>query len=141
MPPVPEDTDARFRGIIEQYRRAREWRRAGQPPPLSEIRDPMLALMGRASPQSRARRFFHQMMAEQAAIAGHREGVIEFVEAAVQDGLLDLAWMNRLRLLDPIRTDAKFEELRQRVSSRAERVAVAWRGPEESLDEALASLH
>jgi hypothetical protein len=59
---------------------------------------------------------------------------------AVDEGLLDLAWMNRLRLFDPIRSDARFEALRQRVRERADRVAFAWRGPTESLDQAHASV-
>jgi len=137
---VPEDMDARFRGIIEAYRRAKEWQRAGRLPSLSEIRDPVMALLGRASVQSRAWRFFHQMVTEQAAIAGHREALIELVEAAVDAGLLDLAWMNHLRFFDPIRADSRFEALRQRVLERAERVTIAWRGPDESLHQAIASL-
>ncbi|MGZ5968890.1 MAG: hypothetical protein ACXWP4_14555 [Polyangiales bacterium] len=48
--------------------------------------------------------------------------------------------MSRLGLLDPLRGDAKFEELHARVRERAERVATAWRAPAESLDDALASL-
>jgi hypothetical protein len=100
----------------------------------------MGAVLGRVAPQSRARRFFLQLMAEQAAIGGHREAVIDFVETAVGDGLLDLAWMRRLRLFDPIRADPRFEALSQRVRERAEQVAIAWRGPAESLDDALASL-
>ena len=96
--------------------------------------------MAGAARQGRARRFFYQMAAEQAAIAGHRDGVLELVQVAVQDGLLDLGWMNHLRLLDPLRGDAKFEELRKRVLERAARVAAAWRGPAETLEQALASL-
>jgi aminoglycoside phosphotransferase (APT) family kinase protein len=131
--PIPSETDARFRGLVEMYRRAKN-----ESLTVSEIRDAMTAILEQSSPQARARRLFHQMMAEQAAITGHRDGVIDFIESAVTDGLLDLGWMSRLRLFDPIRGDARFLALRQRV--RAERVAVAWRGPAESLDEALSTI-
>jgi serine/threonine-protein kinase len=138
--PLPDDADPRFESVIQAYLRARECSRTGETLPLSEIRERMGAVISRAAPQSRARRLFLQMMAEQAAIAGHQEGAIDFIEAAVGDGLLDLAWMRRLRLFDPIRANPRFEGLSQRVRERAERVAVAWRGPAESLEEALASL-
>jgi serine/threonine-protein kinase len=138
--PVPDDADPRFAGVIRAFLRARECRRTGENLPLSEIRERMGAIVGHVAPQSRARRLYVQMMAEQAAIAGHREGVIDFVEEAVGAGLLDLAWMSRLRLFDPIRANPRFEGLSQRVRERAEQVIVAWRGPAESLDDALASL-
>jgi serine/threonine-protein kinase len=138
--PVPDDADPRFASIIRAFLRARECRRTGETLPLSEIRERMGDVIGRVAPQSRARRFYTQMMAEQAAIAGHREAVIDFIEAAVADGLLDIAWMRRLRLFDPIRANPRFEGLTQRVRERAERVVVAWRGPPESLDDALTSL-
>jgi hypothetical protein len=138
--PVPDDADPRFADVIRANLRARECRRTGETLPLSELHERMGAVLGRVAPQSRARRFFLQLMAEQAAIGGHREAVIDFVETAVGDGLLDLAWMRRLRLFDPIRADPRFEALSQRVRERAEQVAIAWRGPAESLDDALASL-
>lgn len=52
----------------------------------------------------------------------------------------DLAWMSRLRLLDPLRGDPRFESLRERVAERAGRVVAAFRGPAESLEQALADL-
>jgi serine/threonine-protein kinase len=139
--PAPEGADKRMAMLIEAYDRARQDRKSGHVRPLAEIRAPVEAQVVRASPQSRGRRFGYQMAAEVAAITGHREGVLELVEAAVNEGLLDLGWMNRLKLLDPLRGDPRFEALRVRVQERAARVGVAWRGPEESLDEALASLH
>jgi serine/threonine-protein kinase len=138
--PLPEDADPRFADVVRAFLRARESRRTGETLPLSEIRERMGAVVGRIAPQSRARRFYLQMTAEQAAIAGHGEAVIDVVEAAVGDGLLDLAWMRRLRLFDSIRETPRFEGLCERVRERAEQVAVAWRGPPESLDDALASL-
>jgi hypothetical protein len=69
-----------------------------------------------AAPLSHARRFFHQMTAEQAAIAGHIDETLELVEAAVGEGLRDI------------------------VRERAGRVVQAWRGPEESVESALARL-
>jgi hypothetical protein len=66
--------------------------------------------------------------------------VLDFVGSAVSEGLLDLGWLNRLCLLDPLRGDATFEAHRRSVEERAARVARAWRASPESMDEALASL-
>lgn len=139
VPVMPADADERMGMLITMYARAREDRRTGYVRPLPEILAHVETLMAQA-PQSRARRFFHQMAAEVAAITGHREAVLQMVDAAVAEGLFDLCWLNRLKLLDPLRGDARFEALRGRVQERAARVGASFRGPEESLDEALASL-
>jgi serine/threonine-protein kinase len=137
--PLPADYEPRFGVMWELFARARRIRDGLETSTLAEIRAPMEAMMASASSASRARRFFHQMMAEQALVAGHVDGVLEIVGLAVSEGLLDLAWMNRLTLLDPLRANPEFEVLRQRVRERARRVAEAWRGPAETLAGALAS--
>jgi TolB-like protein len=136
----PQDVEPRFLRIIEQYASARESRDTGKPVPMTHFLELAESMTAHARQGSRARRFFYQMATEQAAISGHREGVLELIGSAVREGLLDLAWMNRLRLLDPLRGDAKFEALRERVKKRADRVVASWRGPAETLEAALASL-
>ncbi|MFI5301781.1 MAG: tetratricopeptide repeat protein, partial [Polyangiales bacterium] len=139
---LPDDADARFRTLVALYAEARTCRDAGAGHGRSfeTIRAAMDALFSTAAASNRSRRFFHQLTAEQAALCGHLEGALTLVEAAVDRGLLDLAWMNRLKLLDPLRSDARFEALRARVAERAAAVAVAWRGAPETLEGALASL-
>ena len=80
------------------------------------------------------------MLAEQAGIAGNMALARDFVVAAVDEGLLDLAWMTRMRLLDPLRGDPTFEACRRTVAERAELVARAWQTSSESVEEALASV-
>jgi hypothetical protein len=92
------------------------------------------------SPQRRARRFVDQLTAEMAAIAGFPDAALDRIESAVSRGLLDLAWMSRLRLLDPLRGDPRFQALHERVHDRASQVAQAWRGDAETVDGALAGL-
>jgi TolB-like protein len=138
--PMPADVAARFRLISDAYARATESRRTGVVPSLTEVRSWTADMLKQIGRSPRGRRFVLQMTAEHAGIAGQRDGMLELVEAVVQEGLLDLAWMNRLKLLDPLRADPKFEELQWRVRQRAARVSSAWRGPAETLDEALATL-
>jgi hypothetical protein len=137
---VPTVLPTQFRELHDGYVRAREQRRGGALYPLSDIRASVTTLIGDASPRSRVRRLFHQVGAEQAAICGHLEGALDFVREAVDAGLLDLAWMNRLSLLDPLRDDARFGELRHAVEERGARVREAWLGPPEPVEHALASL-
>jgi serine/threonine-protein kinase len=140
VPPLPQGVDMRFSDIVRTYEAFHRDRITGAVRSVDEVRTTMLGIMNRASQQKRSRRFFNQLMAEQLLLYGHQDAALEAVSSAVDDGLLDLAWMNRLRLLDPLRGDPRFEALRTRVSARAEQVQTAWRGPAESLDEALASL-
>ncbi len=150
-PPVPKEADYRFGTLIELFRGARagrSWVTTSRAPGMTHrpadvigsIRAATASIMGVAPPRSRSRRFFTQLMAELAAITGHEDVALEFVEEAVNEGLLDLAWLNRVPLLEPLRGNARFEALRQRVAKRAEEVIVAWQGPAETIADALASL-
>jgi serine/threonine-protein kinase len=51
--------------------------------------------------------------------------VLEHVRAAVEDDLLDLAWIDRCPLLAEARKDASWPELRKKVAERASRVRAA----------------
>ncbi len=150
-PPVPVEADYRFGTLIALFRGARDgrsWVTTSRAPGttrrngdvIGSIRAATASIMGVAPPRSRSRRFFTQLMAELAAITGHEDVALQFVEEAVNDGLLDLAWLNRLPLLEPLRGNARFEELRQLVATRAQAVVVAWQGPAETLADALTSL-
>jgi len=137
--PTTSSGDLRIRAIGELFARAR-----GEPPfdgdALEAIRREMGVLLARAAPIPRARRFFHQLSAEVAAAAGRPDGTLEFVEKAVENGLVDLAWMDRLSLLEPVRASPAFVIARAKVAARADAVVAAWRGPLESPASALASL-
>jgi serine/threonine-protein kinase len=139
IPEQPETIRPEAHSMLRAYRRAREWRRTGEVPARGDFEAWMLGAAATA-PSVRARRFINQQLAEQAAMGGNLAACLEFLSAAVSAGLLDLAWINRLRLLDPLRGDPAFEALRRTVEERAAHVTLAWRGSVESLEEALASL-
>jgi hypothetical protein len=140
VPELPSASDPRIRKIVEQYTRVRQARDAGQRLGLGEVCEPLERMLTGAPLQGRGRRLFQQMMAELAAIAGLHDEVLAPIEAAVNAGLLDLAWMSRLRLFDPLRGDPRFQTLHARVRERASQVVEAWRGEPETLEGALASL-
>jgi hypothetical protein len=125
--------------MLRGYAQAREMRRTGQVPTRDDLQGLLLDL-AKTAPAVRARRFINQMLAEYAAIPGNHALALEFIGDAVDAGLLDLAWMTRMRALDPLRGDPTFEARLRTVAERAERVVEAWRASSESLDEALASL-
>jgi serine/threonine-protein kinase len=81
-----------------------------------------------AAPGSRARRAFLQVRAEMLEVAGD-PAAIDSVAGAVDEGLLDLTWMDRCPVLTTARADARFAGLRARVAERAREVLDAWRSP------------
>jgi len=121
------------------YEMAREWRRTGHVPVRSDM-EPWMLQAATTAPSARARRFISQMLAEQAGIGNNLALSLEFVSAAVGDGLLDLGWLTRLSLFDRLRGDPTFEGLRRTLEERAARVLLAWRGALESPEEAIVSL-
>jgi serine/threonine-protein kinase len=140
MGEVPPGIDARFVGTVKMYVTTYEDRAAGRGRPAPEVRAPLEDHMKQSLPEGRGRRFYHQLMAEQLLHYGHAAEALDAVAASVKDGLVDAAWMTRLRLLDPLRSSSRFAALRDTVCERAERVVAAWRGPLETIDEALASV-
>jgi len=129
--PTPPEADFRFGTLIALFHGAREGRSwvVDGGDVIGSIRNATAGLMGTSPPRSRPRRFFTQLMAELAAITGHHDACFTFVTEAVNEGLLDLAWMNRLKLLDPLRGRPEFEALRTQVAARAQKVVAAWSGP------------
>ncbi|MEQ1508500.1 MAG: hypothetical protein ABMB14_40085, partial [Myxococcota bacterium] len=81
---------------------------------------------------------FRVLMAELAAearlFAGFVDQALAHVEAAVGDGMADLAWLDRCPVLAPIRHTARFAEVRARVAIRAGAIR-------DELDALGASLH
>lgn len=136
---VPTDSDSRLAKLVQAYQLARDSRGLREPS-IAELRRSLEGLFVTSGGLPRARRFLLQMLTELAAITGHVDGLLELVEEAVDAGLNDLAWIARLRLLDPLRGQPRFEALHERVRARAKLVESAWRAPDESLVEAVASL-
>jgi hypothetical protein len=142
MPDVtfPSDVTPQFTVFFDAFMRAREHRRGGAPFSLVDIKANADQFIATAGQPSRTRRFLSQIAAEQAAVCGYLDGALELVQQAVDAGLFDLAWMNRLPLLDPLRGDERFEALRRTVAARAAHVTDAWHGAPDTFAQALASL-
>ena len=85
------------------------------------------AMIAATPPGSRPRRLFVQLKVEQLAFAGKFDEAQEALPDAIEAGLLDVPWMDRCPLLAPLRGRAAFAAMRDRVASRAEPVAAAWR--------------
>lgn len=139
LPDVSEALRPELRAMQLGYRRAREMRAAGHVAGRGDL-EPKVLELATTAPSARARRFLGQMLAEYAAITGSHALALEMIRGAVDAGLLDLSWMARLSMFDPLRDDRAFDELLRTVEARARRVTDAWRAPTESLEEALASL-
>jgi serine/threonine protein kinase len=88
-------------------------------------RDSLEASVRTAEPGSRRRAFFAQLNAEILAYVFEVDGALACVKEAVDAGLLDLLWMDRCPVLDPVRADARFAPLRAQVDERAQRVRAA----------------
>jgi serine/threonine-protein kinase len=73
----------------------------------------------------RRRSFGYQIVAELACFAGEPAEAMASLVASVDGGLVDLGWMDRCPLLAPLRSDAKFAELRARVAERVAPVLAA----------------
>jgi hypothetical protein len=60
-----------------------------------------------------------QIEAEANAYAGAYDASFEALEFAHSRGLIDLVWMDRVPVFDPMRADARFTRLRASVAARA----------------------
>jgi eukaryotic-like serine/threonine-protein kinase len=78
---------------------------------------------------ARGRRFFAQLGVEVGLRGGHVGHAWAMLDEAVAQGLIDLAWLDHLPLLAPLRGDPRFTALRAVVAARAAPVLAAWRGP------------
>jgi len=78
---------------------------------------------------SRRRALFHQLNAELYAYVFEVDHALESIAQAVTSGLLDVVWMDRCPVFDPVRADPRFAPLREEVSARAGRVVAALARP------------
>jgi serine/threonine-protein kinase len=69
--------------------------------------------------RTRRRTFFHQVLAEVAAYRGDLAGSLAALREAAALGLADVLWIDGCPILDPIRGQAGFIELRQQVADAA----------------------
>jgi len=72
-----------------------------------------------AEPGSRRRTLFYQLNAEIFAYVFEIDTALASVKEAVDAGLLDRLWIDRCPVLDPVRKDARFAPLREKVETRA----------------------
>jgi len=82
-----------------------------------------------ANGSPRGRLFVRQLAAEVLAAVGEEERALATIAAAVDEGLLDVAWLDRCPLFDGLRADPRFAPLRATVRRRADEVLAAWRAP------------
>lgn len=67
----------------------------------------------------RGRALFHQGGCEFAASAGKVDDALRALQAALQEGLFDLLWVDGCPLLAPLRNDPRFQAVREKVAERA----------------------
>jgi len=79
---------------------------------------------------ARRRTFARQLFAEVACYFGHEDAAFTALAAAVDSGLLDLAWLDHCPTLAPLRARPKFPALRARVDERARRLIAAYTEPD-----------
>jgi serine/threonine-protein kinase len=72
--------------------------------------------------------FFQQLSAEVMSFVGRTDEALAGIEAADRLGLIDITWMDRCPLLEPLRTEARFVAVRPRVAERGRAVVEAMRG-------------
>jgi serine/threonine protein kinase/TolB-like protein len=70
----------------------------------------------------RFRTLMLQLFAEQTAFHGDQERTLANLEAAAQLVLVDLDWLDRCPLFDPLRQDQRFVDLRAKVRERCEQI-------------------
>jgi serine/threonine-protein kinase len=76
-----------------------------------------------ASRSPRRASFNAQMRAELLAFSGATDATLEALRSADGNGLLDIVWLRRCTLFDPLRSFPEFVTILERVSLRAQRVA------------------
>jgi serine/threonine-protein kinase len=82
----------------------------------------------RGNPGSRRRTLFFQVNAEIYGYVFEVDHALTSVAEAIDSGLIDLLWMDRCPVLDPVRKDARFAPLRARVAERADKIIAALAG-------------
>lgn len=73
----------------------------------------------------RRRTFFLQLNAEIYAFVFEVDHALKSLAAAIDAGLMDLVWMDRCPILEPVRQDPRFVPLRAEVAARAQPVVIA----------------
>lgn len=130
---------ALYRGDLEEARRIRGLLHdVGTPPALRMVRWTDLVLGGTSVEEAEATRdeaqarmsngrfttLMRQVAAEVFTYAGAHEIALGELTAAADSALIDLVWLQRCPLLDPLRGDARFRRAEQAVQRR---VAAIWR--------------
>jgi serine/threonine-protein kinase len=78
------------------------------------------------APEPRMRCFRLQVKAEALAWAGCDAAALDAMAAAVDEGLLDLPWLDRCPLLAPVRGEPRVAEMRARVAARIDPIRRAF---------------
>ena len=89
---------------------------------LEQVLDPFVETI-RGTASMRQRCFFYQLLAEFLLRAGERSRALDAIEAAGELPLIDLLWLDRAVLLDDVRAEPRFAQVRAITASR---VAAIW---------------
>jgi serine/threonine-protein kinase len=101
------------RALLDVYRLGR----------YAEVRATLAEVCGpKSSPSLRRVAFTTQLFAEAAAFAGDVPTAVAEIERADAAGLIDLHWVDRCPLFEPLRSEPRFLAVRARVAQRAEDV-------------------
>ena len=90
----------------------------------------LLTVLERSAGAARSKRqpsFFHTLRCELLAFAGRRDEAVEALRQADGHGVTDAFWIDRCRLLDPLRDRDAFRAIAATVRARGARVAEVYR--------------
>jgi serine/threonine-protein kinase len=87
--------------------------------PVAVVQDGLDAWSSAPGRAKRGPMFFRQLGAELAAFTGDSERALRAMEDADGVGLIDLTWVDRCPLLEPLRGEPRFQAVRARVAARA----------------------
>ena len=89
--------------------------------------DPVFAAIDSLEEGCNPRRFafLEQLRAEMLARLGEHDGAVDAIERAEKAGLVDVSWLDRCPLLDPMRHGPRFQAVRAIVHARAQKALSA----------------
>jgi serine/threonine-protein kinase len=92
------------------------------------MREQLLKFAQSDTPSRRRKTFNCQLSAEAAVFAGDIDVAVTLISHATDYGLYDYDWLQRCKLLEPLRADPRFAALRAPIKQRADAILDALYG-------------